>query len=118
MTADEPIDVRRVRWCVRSMSHSPRLGNVQISDFRNFAHGRHHWLAKRRETTGVLALLTPEDEATAKATVQLIWRPRPRSSSWSQARAGSAASIPAGLDQRNQRIINSSAFADTPKIDR
>ena len=23
------------------------LGNVQLADFRNFAHGRHHWLAKK-----------------------------------------------------------------------
>lgn len=48
------------------------LGNVRVADFRNFAHGRHHWLAKHAESTGVLAFTTPEDEATGKATVQLI----------------------------------------------
>jgi fructoselysine-6-P-deglycase FrlB-like protein len=48
------------------------LGNVQVADFRNFAHGRHLWLAKRRATSAVLALLTPEDQGTGKATVALI----------------------------------------------
>src|SRR5206468_2651544 len=32
------------------------LGNVQLADFRNFAHGRHNWLAKRASKTAVLAL--------------------------------------------------------------
>lgn len=35
------------------------LGSVQISDFRNFAHGRHHWMAKRSTNTSVLALVSP-----------------------------------------------------------
>ena len=35
------------------------LGSVQIADYRNFAHGRHHWLAKRSTETGVLALISP-----------------------------------------------------------
>jgi fructoselysine-6-P-deglycase FrlB-like protein len=48
------------------------LGNVQVSDFRNFAHGRHHWLAKCGETTGVLAFLTPDDEATGSRTLDLL----------------------------------------------
>lgn len=32
------------------------LGNLQLADYRNFGHGRHHWLAKRGETSGVLAV--------------------------------------------------------------
>ena len=35
------------------------IGNVQTADYRHFAHGRHHWLAKRGNETGVLALITP-----------------------------------------------------------
>jgi hypothetical protein len=39
------------------------LGNVQIADFRQFAHGRHHWLAKRGEESAVLALSSGSDPA-------------------------------------------------------
>jgi hydroxymethylpyrimidine pyrophosphatase-like HAD family hydrolase len=35
------------------------LGTVQIADYRNFAHGRHHWLAKRGSDSAVLALISP-----------------------------------------------------------
>jgi len=48
------------------------LGSVQIADYRNFAHGRHHWLAKRGKSTGVLAFVTDEDRKTAKSTLNLI----------------------------------------------
>ena len=33
------------------------LGNLHIADLRNFGHGRHHWLAKRANRTGVIALV-------------------------------------------------------------
>lgn len=48
------------------------LGNVQAADYRNFAHGRHHWLAKHAEQTAVLAFVTPADEATGAKTLSLI----------------------------------------------
>lgn len=48
------------------------LGLVQLADFRNFAHGRHHWLAKHAVTSGVLALVGPDDEALAKATLRAL----------------------------------------------
>lgn len=48
------------------------LGNVQLADYRNFAHGRHHWLAKRAETTGILAFVTPHDAEIASRTLDLI----------------------------------------------
>ncbi len=48
------------------------LGNVQLSDFRNFAHGRHNWIAKRRSKVGVLALFSDEDADLAKRTLKLI----------------------------------------------
>ena len=53
------------------------LGNVQLADYRNFAHGRHHWLAKRGETSGVLAFISDEDRALAERTVALIPREIP-----------------------------------------
>jgi fructoselysine-6-P-deglycase FrlB-like protein len=48
------------------------LGNLQLADYRNFAHGRHHWLAKRGETSAVLALVTDNDRALAERTLALI----------------------------------------------
>ena len=48
------------------------LGHLQIADYRNFAHGRHHWLAKRTETSAVLAFITDTDRALAERTLDLI----------------------------------------------
>ena len=48
------------------------LGNVQLADYRNFAHGRHHWLAKRGSTSSVLALITEADRRVAERTLDLI----------------------------------------------
>lgn len=46
--------------------------NVQVADYRHFAHGRHHWLAKRAESSAVLALMSGEKSSIAKRTVRLI----------------------------------------------
>jgi hypothetical protein len=48
------------------------LGNLQLADYRNFAHGRHHWLAKRGETSAVLAFITDGDRTLAERTLSLI----------------------------------------------
>lgn len=48
------------------------LGAVQLADYRNFAHGRHHWLAKRGQDTAILAFITDEDRAIADRTLALI----------------------------------------------
>jgi HAD superfamily hydrolase (TIGR01484 family) len=56
------------------------LGFVQIADYRNFAHGRHHWLAKRGDTTGVLAFISDEDRALARRTLDLLPTKIPRAS--------------------------------------
>jgi hypothetical protein len=48
------------------------LGNIQLADFRNFAHGRHHWLAKRGEKTGVLAICSREEQDLCERTLGLI----------------------------------------------
>lgn len=48
------------------------IGNLQIADYRNFAHGRHHWLAKRAEDSGVLAFVSSTDRAVATRTLALI----------------------------------------------
>ncbi len=48
------------------------LGNLQLADYRNFAHGRHHWLAKRGAISGVLALVSDHDRRLAEKTLDLI----------------------------------------------
>lgn len=48
------------------------LGHVQLADYRNFAHGRHHWLAKHGSTSAVLAFVTNADRVLAKRTLELV----------------------------------------------
>ncbi len=48
------------------------LGSVQVSDFRNFAHGRHHWLAKRGSASAVLAFSSGDDGSLPERTLKLI----------------------------------------------
>jgi len=48
------------------------LVNVQLADYRNFAHGRHNWLDKNKKKTGLLALVTPRCEQLATKTLKLI----------------------------------------------
>lgn len=48
------------------------LGNIQLVDFRNFAHGRHFWLQQRGKQTGVVALITKQDKEIADKTLACI----------------------------------------------
>jgi len=48
------------------------LGHILLADYRNFAHGRHLWLEKYREDTGIIALITPEEEKIVHRTFDLI----------------------------------------------
>ena len=48
------------------------LTHVQLVDYRNFAHGRHFWLAKRAESTGILALVCPDTAEIAKRTLSML----------------------------------------------
>lgn len=48
------------------------LGVVQLADYRNFAHGRHHWLAKNGSKSSVVAFVAPEDKDLAEATLNCL----------------------------------------------
>jgi fructoselysine-6-P-deglycase FrlB-like protein len=48
------------------------LGHVLLADFRNFAHGRHHWLAKRGSTSAILAFSTNIEKQIAEKTIAHI----------------------------------------------
>lgn len=55
-----------------SRFHEAGLASVQLADFRNFAHGRHYWLARMKASTCVLVLCSPEDEDLATRTLALL----------------------------------------------
>lgn len=48
------------------------LADVIISDYRNFGHGRHHWFAKRKNSSAIIAIVTPEEELLAQKTLSLL----------------------------------------------
>lgn len=48
------------------------LASVMLSDYRHFAHGRHVWLAKRPQTTAVVALVTGAERELTERTLALI----------------------------------------------
>jgi hydroxymethylpyrimidine pyrophosphatase-like HAD family hydrolase len=48
------------------------LGQAQLADYRNFAHGRHHWLAKHGECSAVISLAAPEDLRVAEKTLSFL----------------------------------------------
>ncbi len=48
------------------------LVNVQLADYRNFAHGRHNWLDKNKEKTCLIALVNPNCEQLTSKTMKLI----------------------------------------------
>ena len=54
-----------------SKFHESGFANVQLADYRNFAHGRHLWLAQRPNTT-VFLFVCPSDRSLAEATRRLL----------------------------------------------
>ena len=48
------------------------LGAIHTADYRNFGHGRHHWIAKRGTNTGIVALVGKRDQVLADRTLNLI----------------------------------------------
>lgn len=42
------------------------IGCLQISDYRNFAHGRFNWFHQRKGQTAIIALITPEGKNVAE----------------------------------------------------
>lgn len=48
------------------------LINVQLANLRNFAHGRHHWIAKHQRDTAIVAFISPSDEKLYDSTVRYL----------------------------------------------
>lgn len=57
---------------IESKFSEAALGNVLLSDYRNFGHGRHNWLDKRSNNTAIIALITPSDKELAEKTLALL----------------------------------------------
>lgn len=54
------------------------LSNVWMADYRHFAHGRHHWLAKRGSDSSVIAFVSSGDREIAERTLEQIPNDVPR----------------------------------------
>ena len=48
------------------------LANVSVTDYRNFGHGRHYWLDRRRLTSAIISFETPKAERLASRTLRLL----------------------------------------------
>lgn len=48
------------------------LGNVLVSDYRNFGHGRHNWFDKKKRQSAIVALISPEELQLAERTLELL----------------------------------------------
>jgi fructoselysine-6-P-deglycase FrlB-like protein len=53
------------------------IGSLQAVDYRNFAHGRHHWLSRHRDSTGVIAFVADEVEDLSGRMLALLPRQVP-----------------------------------------
>lgn len=57
---------------VESKFTEAALGSIQVADFRHFAHGRHHWIAKRRAESAVIAIISDDDRKVAESVLRLL----------------------------------------------
>jgi fructoselysine-6-P-deglycase FrlB-like protein len=55
-----------------SRFHEAGLAAVQVTDLRNFAHGRHYWLERHSKSTCVIALTSSDEAQLARATLALL----------------------------------------------
>jgi HAD superfamily hydrolase (TIGR01484 family) len=61
-----------IAYDIESKFTESALGSILLADYRNFGHGRHHWFAKRKDNSAIIALVTPEERLIAEKTINLI----------------------------------------------
>lgn len=61
-----------VAWDIESKLTEAALGSALLSDYRNFGHGRHHWFAKRKENSCIIALISPFEKDLAAKTIKSL----------------------------------------------
>lgn len=59
-----------VAWDIESKLTEAALGSALLSDYRNFGHGRHHWFAKCKENSCIIALISPVEKDLATKTIK------------------------------------------------
>jgi hypothetical protein len=62
---------------LESKLNESAIVSAQLSDYRNFGHGRHLWLARRASETAIIAIVTPETSKLAERTCMLLPRDIP-----------------------------------------
>lgn len=48
------------------------IGNILLSDFRNFGHGRHNWFDKKKTQSAIVAIMSKDEEEIAQKTLALL----------------------------------------------
>jgi len=48
------------------------LCSVQLADYRNFAHGRHYWLARHGSETGIVCIASRDELVLARKTLGIV----------------------------------------------
>lgn len=61
-----------VAWDIESKLTEAALGSALLSDYRNFGHGRHHWFAKHKENSCIIALISPVEKDLATKTIKSL----------------------------------------------
>lgn len=61
-----------VAYDIESKFSEVALGNIQLVDYRNFAHGRHYWIAQRKANTAVLMLIGSGEKVIANKTLEIL----------------------------------------------
>jgi hydroxymethylpyrimidine pyrophosphatase-like HAD family hydrolase len=61
-----------VAFDIESKFSETALGNIQLADYRNFAHGRHYWLSKKHCQTSIISLISPNEKKVAQKTLEII----------------------------------------------
>lgn len=58
-----------VAYDIESKLSEAALGSVQLADYRNFGHGRHHWFDKRGQNSCIVAIVTEYERKLAEKTI-------------------------------------------------
>lgn len=88
------------------------IANIQLADFRNFAHGRHNWLDKNKDDTGIIALTSSTSRMLCQRLLDLVPKGMP-AVQFSSRQTGPLAS----LDLLVTTMYIVKFFADTRGID-
>lgn len=78
---------------IETRFHELGLASVQVTDYRNFAHGRHVGLLRRAKTTSVLGLIDRPLERLATATLDVLPSDEIDVTTWKANYDGPAATI-------------------------